>query len=107
MKNGLLDESPTISLLEKILNDELIDVNNELEFKQCVETIDTYSLKEYTKAKDIYKTSLEMTSSVIKDEVYTLTEIRIIDGIIHCNRQIYGKFGNTDIFGSKIEFNLM
>lgn len=51
LKNGLLDESPTISLLEKILNDEMIDVNNELEFKQCVETIDTYSLKEYAKAK--------------------------------------------------------
>lgn len=51
LKNGLLDDSPTISLLEKILNDEMIDVNNELEFKQCVETIDTYSLKEYAKAK--------------------------------------------------------
>ena len=51
LKNGLLDESPTISLLEKILNDEMIDVKNELEFKQCVETIDTYSLKEYAKAK--------------------------------------------------------
>lgn len=51
LKNGLLDESPTMSLLEKILNDEMIDVKNELEFKQCVETIDEYSLKEYAKAK--------------------------------------------------------
>lgn len=51
LKNGLLEESPTISLLEKILKNDMIDVNNELEFKQCVETIDAYSVKEYAKAK--------------------------------------------------------
>ena len=51
LKNGLLEESPAISLLEKILNNKMNDVNNELEFKQCVETIDNYSLKEYARAK--------------------------------------------------------
>ena len=40
-----------MSLLDNILKNKMIDVNNELEYKQCVETIDEYSLKEYAKAK--------------------------------------------------------
>ena len=51
LKNGLIEESSTMSLLDNILKNKMIDVNNELEYKQCVETIDEYSLKEYAKAK--------------------------------------------------------
>ena len=51
IKNGLLEDSSTMSLLNNILDNKMIDVKNELEYKQCVETIDNYSLKEYAKAK--------------------------------------------------------
>lgn len=51
LKNGLIDDSSTMSLLNSILENKMIDVKNELEYKQCVETIDNYSLKEYAKAK--------------------------------------------------------
>lgn len=51
LKSMFLEGSSTISLLEKILDNKMNDVNNVLEFKQCVETIDNYSLKEYARAK--------------------------------------------------------
>lgn len=55
-----------------------------------------YHLKEYTKAKEIYLNALKITSSNIEDEVYTLTEMRLIDGIVYCNWLIDGKLSNEE-----------
>lgn len=49
-----------------------------------------YSLGEYEKAKSIYLKSLSITSSFIKDEVYTLTEIRLVNSLVCCNFRIDG-----------------
>lgn len=50
-----------------------------------------YSLGEYSKAKDIYAKALAITSSVIKDEVFTITEIRLVNGLIYCNWRLDNK----------------
>ena len=55
-----------------------------------------YSIGQYEKAKEKYLSTLAITNTNIKDEVYTLTEIRIVDGIIHCNRKLDGKFSNPE-----------
>lgn len=55
-----------------------------------------YSIKEYTKAKNTYLKALNITSSVIKDEVYTLTEIRLINGIIYCNWRLDNKLSTDE-----------
>lgn len=55
-----------------------------------------YSQEKYSEAKEKYKSILSLTNSNITNQVYTLTEMRIIDGIIHCNRMLDGKFGTPE-----------
>lgn len=55
-----------------------------------------YSIGKYHEAKEKYLSILSITNSYIKDQVYTLVEIRIIDGIIHCNRKIDGIFSTPE-----------
>ena len=50
-----------------------------------------YSKEEYTLAKQKYLNALSITASDLKNEVYTLTEMRLINGIIYCNWRIDGK----------------
>lgn len=55
-----------------------------------------YSIGKYKEAKEKYLSILHITSKNIVDEVYTLIEMRIIDGIIHCNRALDGKYGTPE-----------
>lgn len=55
-----------------------------------------YSLGKYELAKMKYSEYLSITSSYIKDEVYTLTEMRLINGLIYCNWRIDNKLGTSE-----------
>ena len=55
-----------------------------------------YSQGKYKQAKEKYLDILSATNPEIKDQVYTLNEIRIVDGLIHCNRMIDGKFSTDE-----------
>lgn len=50
-----------------------------------------YDKKEYFIAKQKYLEALSITSSNLKDEVFTLTEMRLINGIIYCNWRLDNK----------------
>jgi len=52
----------------------------DLQYYGLIEGNYLYSIGQYAKAKEKYLHSLYLTNSNIKDEVYTLTEIRLIDG---------------------------
>ncbi len=55
-----------------------------------------YDLGKYEVAKEKYLKALAITSSYIDDEVFTLTEMRIINGLIYCNWRIDGKLSTTE-----------
>ena len=55
-----------------------------------------YTLEEYEKAKEIYKKALSITCNELGDEVYTLTEMRIINGLIYCNWRLDNKLGTDE-----------
>lgn len=55
-----------------------------------------YSAGKYKKAKEKYLAMLNITCKDLKNQVYTLTEMRLIDGIIHCNRKIDGIFNTPE-----------
>lgn len=51
LKESFFEESSEAILLNNILNNNLIDVKNDLEFEQCLKTIDDYAFKEHINAK--------------------------------------------------------
>ena len=55
-----------------------------------------YSLKNYEMAKEKYYNGLLITNATISDEVYTLIEIRLINGLIYCNWMIDGKLSSHE-----------
>lgn len=55
-----------------------------------------YTLEKYKEAKEMYKEALSITCAQLNDEVYTLTEMRIINGIIYCNWRIDNKLSTDE-----------
>lgn len=55
-----------------------------------------YTLEDYQKAKDLYKKALSITCVNIDDEVYTLNEMRLINGLIYCNWRIDNKLSTEE-----------
>lgn len=55
-----------------------------------------YALEKYEKAKELYKEALNITCTQLNDEVYTLTEMRIINGLIYCNWKLDNKLGTDE-----------
>lgn len=55
-----------------------------------------YSINKYAISKEKYYDALRITSKDIRDEVYTLTEMRLLNGLIYCNWRINGKLSTPD-----------
>lgn len=82
------------TIAKKFFNDSIHPVD--IQYFGLIEGHYLYSIGEYEKARQKYLDVLSITNSHLKNEVYTLTEIRIIDGIIHCNKEIDGKFSTPE-----------
>jgi DNA-binding XRE family transcriptional regulator len=74
------------NLAKRYYNDSLHPVDKQ--YYGLVEANYYYSLNEYKIAKEKYLEALSITCSNIQDEVFTLTEMRLINGIIYCNWRI-------------------
>ena len=83
------DYEGALKLAKKYYNESLHPVDKQ--YYGLVEANYYYSIKNYDLAKDIYLQNLNITSSILKDEVYTLTEMRLINGLIYCNWRIDNK----------------
>lgn len=82
------------NLAKRFYNNSLHPVD--IQYFGLVEGHYLYSQEKYKEAKNKYLSLLKLTNTNITNQVYTLTEMRIIDGIIHCNRFIDGKFGTNE-----------
>lgn len=77
------------TLAKKYYDDSLHPVDKQ--YFALVEANYYYGLEDYVTAKEKYLEALSITCSNLSDEVYTLTEMRIINGLIYCNWRIDGK----------------
>lgn len=55
-----------------------------------------YNKEEYELAKEKYLSALNITSSEMKDEVYTMTEMRLLNGLIYCNWRLDNKLSTPE-----------
>jgi len=81
-------------LAKKFFNPSMHPVD--VQYFGLVEANYLYSIKNYVGAKEKYLQALSITSRELKDEVYTLTEIRLINGLIYCNWRIDGKLSTPE-----------
>ena len=81
-------------LAKKFFNTSIHPVDKQ--YFGLIEANYIYSLGDYKAAKEKYYNALSITSSDIKDEVYTLTEIRLVNGLIYCNWRIDGKLSTPE-----------
>ena len=88
------DYEGAYNLAKRFYNNSLHPVD--IQYFGLLEGHYLYSLGKYQEAKNKYLSVLSITNANIIDEVYTLTEIRIIDGIVNCNKMIDGKFSTPE-----------
>lgn len=77
------------NLAKKYYDDSLHPVDKQ--YFGLIEGNYYYNLEKFELAKETYLKALSITCSSLGDEVYTLTEMRIINGLVYCNWRMHGK----------------
>jgi len=82
------------NLSKKYYNENLHPVDKQ--YYGLVEANYFYSLGKYEQAKELYNSYLSRTCSDLGDEVYTLTEMRLVNGLIYCNWRLDNKLSTPE-----------
>ena len=82
------------NLAKRYYNESLHPVDRQ--YYGLVESNYYYNLGKYELAKEKYSYYLSLTCENLQDEVYTLTEMRLINGLVYCNWRINNKLSTPE-----------